>query len=339
MKNTKKWMSIAVVLLLLLLSACGGGSSSTSSEEEGGDKGKKYNFKLTHITQQSHAWHLFAEKFGEELNARSDGRMNLEIYPAAQLGPEKDMVQQLETGSLDFAIITGQYLATRVPAFDAWNMPFLFENLEDAVNAIDSEPAQKMLEELNDQGLKGFGYMLAGNHNLLLKGDPIKSVDDLKGKKIRITGGQAVLEFWTNTGASPVAMGLNEVYSALQTGVVDGVAVDAIAAYSEKFQEVSDSYVLTNQMAFPGTVVASKAVYDQLPAEDQKIVEEAFKAAEAWGKEEIVKLNEESLKNLGKEIKVEEIADRASFDKLKQEIYDKYSSDALIKEFIEANSK
>ncbi|WP_428908485.1 TRAP transporter substrate-binding protein [Niallia sp. Krafla_26] len=335
MKKTRKILSLVVVMFLIILAGCGGGSSTTSNESGG----QTYNFKLTHITQESHAWHLFAEKFGEELNQRSDGRMNLEIFPAAQLGPEKDMVQQLETGSLEFAILTGQYLATRVPAFDAWNMPFLFETLEDSLKATETEPAQKMLDEISNQGIKGLGYMFAGNHHLLLKGEPIKSMEDLKGKKVRIAGGKAVIDFWTKTGASPVAMGLNEVYQALQTGVVEGVSVDPSGLYTEKFQEVSDSYVLTNQMAFPGAVVMSSTVYEQLSPEDQQIVEEAVAAAEEWGKKELLRLDKENLELLRNELEVVELEDRGSFDKLRNEIYEEYSSDPLIKEFIEENKK
>ena len=319
----------------MILIGCESGRATALTKTDG----QTYNFKLTHITQESHAWHLFAKKFGEELNQRSNGRMNLEIFPAAELGAEKDVVRKLEAGSLEFAILTGQYLATRVPAFDAWNMPFLFETLEESLNAIDSEPAQKMLDDISIQGIKGLGYMFAGNQHLLLKGDPIKSMEDLKGKRVRIVGGEAVIELWTKAGASPVVMGLNEVYQALQTGVVEGVSVDPSGFYTENFQEVSDSYVLTNQMAFPGAVVMSSAVYDELPAKDQKIVQEAVTAAEKWGKEELLRLDKENLKRLKKELEVVELEDRESFDKLKNEIYEAYSVDPLIKEFIEVNSK
>src|SRR5699024_8436054 len=95
----------------------------------------------------------------EELHTRSDGRMNLELFPAAQLGPEADMVQQMQNGSLDFALLTVPYLSTRIEAFDAWNMPFLFEDLEAGIKASDTEPAQEMLGLLDEQRLKGIGYL------------------------------------------------------------------------------------------------------------------------------------------------------------------------------------
>ena len=122
-------------------------------------------------------------------------------------------------------------------------------------------------------------------------------------------------------------------------GVVDGVSVDPSGLATEKFQEVSDSYVLTNQMAFAGAVVASAAVYDKLSPEDQKIVDESVKAAEAWGKEELLRQDKENLEALKKELKVTKLEDTSSFDELKQAIYNDFSSDPLIKEFIELNSK
>jgi tripartite ATP-independent transporter DctP family solute receptor len=346
----KKCSVLIIAFSLLLLSACGGGGAGTSTGNSTGnsggtenqkteDPGKTYNFKMTHITQTSHVWHMFAEKLAEELNTRSNGRMKMEIYPSGQLGPEKDMVQQLETGSIDFALITVPYLSSRVPELTAWNMPFMFPTLEDSVVAIQSEPAQKMLGLLESQGILGKGYMFAGNHQLLMKDTPVKSAADIKGKKIRVTGGPAVLDFFTAAGASPVAMGLTEVYSALQTGVMDGVSVDASGLITEKFYEIADYFVLTNHMAFPGIIVASKVVYDGMPAEDQKIVDEAIKGASEWGLQELLRLDKENTEKLKEHLTVMELEDRESFYQARDEIYAKYMDNELIKEFIEANMK
>ncbi len=298
---------------------------------------KTYNFKMTYVTQTGHVWHKFAEKFGEELVARSDGRMKLELFPAAQLGPEKDMVQQLENGSIDFALITLAYLSSRIPAVDAWNMPFLFPNLETAIEATDSEPAKKILQLFDEQGLLGKGYMLTPPHNLLIKDSPIDALDDVNGMKVRFTGGPSVLEYWEGLGASPIAMGLPEVYSALQTGVIDGVSIDTNALLSEKLYEEADYYVLTNHMAFGSIFTASKVNFEKMPAEDQKIVDEALAAALDWGKKELVKIQSEDLKQLESLLNVSELTTRDAFREEAKKIYEKYSSEnELIKEFIES---
>jgi TRAP-type transport system periplasmic protein len=335
MKNTRLLFVLILMPMLLVLGACSGGDSEASSEE-----GKTYEFKMTYVTQPGHIWHKFAEKFGEELEAKSDGRMKLELFPAAQLGPEPDMVQQLESGSIDFAVITVPYLSTRFPSLDAWNMPFLFDSLEESLAAQDTEPAQEMLGLLEEQGLLGLDYFFAANHNLLVNGDPIKTLADVDGKKIRFTGGASVLDFWEGLGASPIAMGLPEVYNALQTGVIEGVSVDTNPMFSEKYYEIGDHYVLTNHMAFGGVLTGSKVNFEGMSEADQKIVKDAIAAAVKWGEEEVVSGEAENLKELEKLINVVELDNRDEFIEEAKKIYEEYSSkDELIKEFIETVNK
>src|SRR5699024_6364253 len=97
-------------------------------------------------------------------------------------GEESDMVEQLENGSIDFAVLTVPYLSTRFPELDAWNMPFLFDDLEDVIEAQETDSAQEMLGLLENQGLLGMDYFFAANHNLGVKGDSIRNIDDVKGK-------------------------------------------------------------------------------------------------------------------------------------------------------------
>ena len=157
--------------LVLVLAACG------SNEKSSGDgEVANYTFKATHVVQESHVWHQTALKFGEELEKLSDGRMKLEIYPASQLGQEKDMVQQLETGSVDFGFLTNAYMSTRQESLNGWFMPFAFNSLEEAVALRESAPAKEMLTELSSQGLVGLDFAFAGNRHVLLK-DGFVSMD------------------------------------------------------------------------------------------------------------------------------------------------------------------
>jgi tripartite ATP-independent transporter DctP family solute receptor len=348
MKKTFSLVLAAILGMTLVLSGCGKSSGSAtpqSSESSNGSvssqgSGKTYSFKLTHITQPSHVWHKTAEKFAEELKARSNGRMKLDIFPASQLGPESDMVQQMETGTVDFGIIAGGYTSTREGAFSAWFMPFLFKDMKSAVDFRNSDQSKKILGELSKQGLVGMDIIFAGNRHILMKNTNVIKPEDLKGKKIRIAGGPAITDFWSAVGAGPTPLPLPEVYTALQTGVIDGIDIDLDALMTEKYFEIAKNFTLTNHMAWPGIAMMSKVKYDALPLEDQKIVTEAMKAAVEFGNQESISRETKNLTDLkAKGVTVNELSNPDSFNPVRDQIYNKYSSNPLIKDFIQANQK
>ncbi len=347
--NMKKTISVILVLCLtFVLAACGSSGSNESSSSpsgspaasEGASSGKTYSFRLTHITQPTHIWHKTAEKFNEELQARSGGRMKVDIFPAGQLGAEKDMVTQIQSGALDFGIITNAYMSSSWEEFNAWFMPFVFDSIDEAAAARTSEQSKKILDSVSGQGLLGMDYIFAGNRHILMKSTTVSTPDDVKGKKIRITGSPSINDFWTGLGAGPTPMPLPEVFQSLQTGVIDGIDIDLDALMTEKLYEVAKNFTVTNHMVWPGVVVMSKSVYDTMPPEDQKIVTEAMQAAVEWGNKESAALeakNLEALKSQGGT--VTELTNRESFTAVKDSIYGKYSSNAVIKEFLDAFAK
>lgn len=340
MKKTFSLVLAATLSMSLILAGCGGGTQTKSSNEgqAAGEEGKTYTFKLAHITQPTHIWHKTADKFNEELKARSNGRMKVETFPAGQLGAEKDMVQQLETGTLDFGIITNAYMSTRSEEFNAWFMPFLFSDIEKAAAARNSTAAKKILDGLSNQGLVGMDYIFAGNRHILMKSTTVTKPEDLKGKKIRILGSPSIQDFWKAVGAGPTPMPLPEVYTALQTGVIDGIDIDLDALMTEKYYETAKNFTLTNHMAWPGVVIANKTKLEALSPEDQKIVAEAMKTAVDWGNKESINLEKQNLDNLKtKGATVSELSNNDSFKAVRDELYTKYSSNALIKELIQEN--
>ncbi|ONK22202.1 C4-dicarboxylate ABC transporter substrate-binding protein [Bacillus sp. VT-16-64] len=330
-----------VVSAMLALAACGGGASSDGASSDQSKNGETTSFKISHVTQESHVWHKTVEKFGEELETLSDGKMSVEIFPGSQLGLEKDMVQQLETGSLDFGFLTNAYMSTRQDSLNAWFMPFTFENLKEAAAMRESDAAKQMLEELDSQGLVGLDFMFAGNRHVLLKDGAVQSPDHLKGKKIRIIGSPAMQDFWQEVDAGPTAMPLSEVYTSLQTGVIDGIDIDLDALVTEKYYENAENLTLTNHMTFPTVVVMSKQVYEGLSEEDRKIVKEAMTNAVNWGVEEAIAREEKNLEELKKlGVKVEELKDPSLFDSTKKTITDKYEGESeVIKSFLEEVQK
>ena len=158
----------------------------------------------------------------------------------------------------------------------------------------------------------------------------------LKGKKLRIVGSPAMQAFWEKAGAGPTAMPLSEVYTSLQTGVIDGIDIDLDALVTEKYYENAENLTLTNQMAFPAILTMSQTSFDALSTEEQEIVTEAIDIAADWGNEEAIKREEtnlQTLKDAG--VKVEELKDSSTFDEVSNSIIDKYSTESeLIKEFL-----
>ncbi|MFC0559460.1 TRAP transporter substrate-binding protein [Halalkalibacter alkalisediminis] len=335
MKKGKVLFMMLGFVLLTIVTACGGNESANAGEANGEET---YSFRVSLVTPPSHGWTVTATKFNEELQALSNGRMEVQVFPSEQLGSEADMVQQMEIGTLDFGFITNAYMSTRSESLNAWFMPFLFEDLEEASQARRSEEARKMLDELEAQGLVGLDFSFAGERHVLMKDGAIQSPEDLKGKKLRIIGNPVMQEFWTELGVSPTPMPLGEVYSSLQTGVIDGIDIDLDALVSLNLQEISKDLTLTKQMAFPSVVVMSQKVFDSLSVEDQQIVKEAIEAAVDWGVEDAIQREKENLEFLQQAgLNIIDDFDTTSFKPVQEQIYTKYSSNELIQTFIEKN--
>ncbi|MFC5541782.1 MAG: TRAP transporter substrate-binding protein [Bacilli bacterium] len=336
MSFKKLFFSFLIGGLVLALAACGSNDSSESNGNAGAE-GETRVFKIAHVVQENHVWNVTAEKFGEELRKLSDGRFDIEIHPASTLGTEADMVQQLETGAIDFGFMTNAYMSTRQDSLNAWFMPYLFSSIEEAIALRESEPAKQMLEELNSQGLVGLDFMFAGNRHVLMTDGFAKSPADLKGKKIRIIGSPAMQSYWEKVGAGPTAMPLSEVYTSLQTGVIDGIDIDLDALVTEKYYEVAKYLTLTNQMTFPTVIVMSKQVYDSLSPEDQEMIRTALKNAVDWGVQEAIKREESNLQTLKDAgVEVLENIDTSAFQTVTDEVRNEFSEKSdIIKAFIE----
>ncbi|WP_037986431.1 TRAP transporter substrate-binding protein [Thalassobacillus devorans] len=332
----KRLYLLVFALMLFALGACSNSSGTDAAQDANAQDGETYKFKLAHITPPSHMWHKGAEKFKEELDKRSDGRMQLEIYPSSQLGTEADMVEQIVGGSIDFGLITAAYMSSREEAFAAWFTPYAFENLKEANDARDSDVAKKILDTLDQQGLVGLDYLFAGQRVMLFKDKEVKNTADMEGMKLRVTPSPPMQDFYTSTGAGTVGLPLPEVYSAVQTGVIDGMDMDLDAAITNKYYEVVDHGAVTNHMVWPAIAMVNKSTFEGMSKADQQIIRESIKAAAEYTamtraeKEEEFK---EELKSNG--MNIYEL-DSSVFEEQIQMFDKKYGKkDPLIQEFID----
>lgn len=329
-------LTLLIFMLVLTAAACG---NDTDAKPAAGS-GEKYSFKLAHITPTDHMWHKAAEKFKEELEKNSDGRMTVEIYPASQLGSEADMVQQISSGSVDFGLITAAYMSSRAPAFTAWFAPYAFEDLKETNAARDTDIAKKILATLDDQGLKGLDYLFAGNRVMLFKDKEVKKPEDMKGLAFRVTPSPPLQDFYKSLGASPESLPLPEVYAAVQTGVIDGMDMDLDATITNKYHEVAKYGAVTNHMVWPSVAIMNKDKYEKLSDADKKIVEDAIKTAADYSANTRASQEEEFKKTLSDTgMKIYEI-DQKLFEPYIKQFDEKYGpTDPLIQEFIDTFRK
>jgi len=331
MNNFKRslLLSLIIAAVLLLATACGGGNSTEEEAEA------TYTFKIAHIAPPDHSFNDAAEKFKEELEVRSEGRMTLQIYPAGQLGNEADMVQQIESGSVDFGIITAAYLSSRAVAFSAWFAPYLFDDYIDVNEARKTDVSKKMLATLDEQGITGLDYHFSGHRVMLFKDKKAMTPQDMQGLKLRVTPSPTLQDWYKSLGISPESLSLPDVYQAVQTGVIDGMDMDLDVTINNKYYEVVKYAAVTNHMVWPGVAITNKSKLEKMPVKDQEIVLSAISAA----------VESATLKRAGQEEEFKQILteaglelyeiDQSVFKQQIDEFDQKYGAmDPLILEFI-----
>lgn len=260
--------------------------------------------RLGHVTPPSHIWHKVSKRFGDNLYRAGNGRDSVKIYPLSKLGGDDQMVDLLQSGAIQFAVLTAGNLSNRSPSMNAWFLPYTFQSIDEAAAAVHTPEAQKLLAELEQHKLIGLGYTLAGMRHLITT-EPVKSISDLRGQKIRSFPNPLFNRWWRELGAAPTALAVSDIMPSLTTNLINGVDADLDIVVGMKMYHQAPYLTLTNHMAFPGVVVASKTWWDGLSKDEQKRVRTAFQEAEQWGlaqQKQQEKDNIAALKKAGVEI-------------------------------------
>lgn len=230
------------------------------------------DFRLGLITPPGNVWTNHAQEFAALLAERSEGRMSVTVFPAGQLGNEAEMVQQLQTGALDFAFLTGAEISNRVPEFGTLLTPFLVSNAEQGAVIVRSDTAQSMLELLPDEmGVVGMGIALSSLRQMMFV-NPINDVAGMSGLRMRITPLQVSRDFYRILGVSPTPMPLTDVFDALANGLVDAVDIELALLLQLRLYERARQVLITNHQIWPSVGVVSQRVYARLSDEDKELI-------------------------------------------------------------------
>lgn len=231
------------------------------------------DLRLGLITPPSHQWTISAQELAQELKEKSNGTVNLLVFPSGQLGNEAQMLQQLQSGALDMAFLVAGEIANRRPNYAALFAPYLVDTPTEVSQLLQGPTATEMLSELNSLGLVGLGYGMAGMRQVLVRQD-LDSVEQLKGQKIRTIPIEPELDFWRKVGTAPTPMPLPALYDAFANGQIDGMQIDFEGAWNVKYIDNAKTFLHSNHMMLPMVAVASARKWNQLPAEQTELITE-----------------------------------------------------------------
>jgi len=268
------------------------------------------------------------QRMGKKLEAQTNGRISIQMFPSMQLGGEKEMIEQAQVGALQIARISVGAMGPVVDDLNVFNLPFVFRDEAHMRKVIDGPIGQELLERVSNSPqsrLIVLGWMDAGTRNVYAN-KPATKPAELKGMKIRMMGNPLFVETMNAMGGNGVAMGFNELYSALQTGVVDGAENNPPTLLAQNHYQVSKIYSLTGHLIIPEIFVFSKRTWETLSKEDQALLRKVSREAQMEQRQlwdAYVGEAETKLKAAGIQFLP---ADKDAFFKATQPIRDKYGA-------------
>ncbi|HSA82315.1 MAG TPA: TRAP transporter substrate-binding protein [Geminicoccaceae bacterium] len=269
--NPWKCASLAGALVLMTgVGALGGASPAAALE-----------LKLNGLHAPEHPVSLTHHFFADRVEQLTNGEITVDVFDARQLGDAVESVQSLRNGTIGFVTVSTSNLSQVVPQVDMFSLPYLFKSANHYWDYLNSERAEAFVKPLEDKGIIVLGWIDSGARNFFSE-QPIRSVDDVQGKKIRVMASPVQVKTIEAMGGTGVPIAWGELYNALQTGVVDGAENNHPSVVTMKFYEVSDYYTLDEHARIPDALLMSKAVYDKLEPGQQQAIRQAGKEAEAY---------------------------------------------------------
>ena len=291
---------------------------------------EKMVFKDSDVHPPGYPTVVAVEDMGKELAAATGGRLSIQIFPSMQLGGEKEAIEQAQVGAIQLARVSVGALGPVVDDLNVFNLPFLFRSVEHMRKVIDGPIGQELLDRVTNNPnthLIGLCWMDAGARSMYDTKRPIKSIEDMKGLKVRVMGNPMFVDMMNALGANGVPMGYDQVFSALQTGVVDGAENNPPSFVFDNHYQVAKHFTLTEHLIVPEILVFSRKTWDGLSKDDQALITKLARAAQLeerklWDAKE--KEAFDKMKAAG--IDVEQIADKTPFQNAVKPVWDKYGA-------------
>ncbi|WP_078429796.1 TRAP transporter substrate-binding protein DctP [Alkalihalobacterium alkalinitrilicum] len=324
----KRSMLILFVMFILIVAACSNSNQSTgTSDEKLTDTKETITLKLGHPSPPQHSYGLTATGFANEIEEASNGRLIIEVYDSGQLGGQRELIEGVQVGTLDLAIVSSGPVTNFVDELSVLDLPFLFEDIDHVHRTLDGGLGEVFSEKMEEVGLKSLGFLDFGFKNFVTTGKPVYSAEDIRGMKIRAQESPIIVDTYNSLGADPTTMDAAEVFTSLQQGVINAGQDTFGVAQSFKLYEVQD-YITKVPMSYGGAVLMiSPITFNSLDAELQALLIEIGEKNALLQRQlnkELEEAAEKYVQENGMEVIGLEEVDIKSFINATKIVYDKY---------------
>ena len=270
----KKFAAIAAAfgLSALALSGCASSGAATSAQATAENP---MVLTLAHGLSESHTVHIAMMEFAQKVEERTNGRIQVKIFPNGQLGSETENMEQLMAGVIAMTKVSAPGLATYNEAYHTFGLPYLFDDTEDFYHKMDSQQMRDFFLSTADDGFVTLTYYTSGARSFYTKDRAIRTPEDLHGLKIRVQDMQTQTDMLEALGGIPVAMSYGDVYTSLQTGIIDGTENNETALTTGKHGEICKVFSKDEHAMIPDVMVMSAQIWNNISPEDQQIILEA----------------------------------------------------------------
>ncbi|MBS4462922.1 TRAP transporter substrate-binding protein [Aerococcaceae bacterium zg-B36] len=268
MKN--KYILSVLLLFTLFLSGCGQADAS----------GKKV-LRFAYASNSQPVIESMKE-FGRLVEEKTNGEVSVAYFPDAQLGGEVELIELTQTGAIDFTKVSASALEGFSKDYSIFGIPYLFDNEEHYFKVMENEEIMNPIyASTKNLGFQGLTYYDSGQRSFYMKNGPVTSLDDIKGKKIRVMQSETAIKMIELLGGSAVPMGSNEVFTSLQAGLIDGAENNEFVLFTAGHGAVAKYYSYDEHTRIPDIVVMSNSVKEQLTEEQfQAVIEAAYESTQ-----------------------------------------------------------
>jgi tripartite ATP-independent transporter DctP family solute receptor len=324
---------ISFISISMILTACGstvktGGSapSSTSTDSKKPDS-PKYTFRLADTHPPDYPTVVGDKKFAELVSQKSNGRIKIDVFPSSQLGEEKAVIEQVQLGAIEFTRVSTGALGGFNKQYEVFSLPYIFDNDDHVWRFLESDSGNKLLDSLETSRMKGLAYYSSGARSFYSR-KPLASIADLKGQKVRVIQNKVNIDLMNALGANATPMAYGEVFSSLQTGVIDAAENNYPSYFTSNHFQQAKNLILDGHQRVPEVLLISKITWDKLSEEDRKILKDSAMESvktqrKSW--DEFEKDSEAKVKAAG--VTITEVKDLKPWQDAVKPVIDKYRAE------------